>query len=106
MIKQISTIEEFNTEMDNIDNRYIILDFYTSTCNPCKLIFAQLDIIESELSDDILILKIDAEHSIDLVSMFNVMSVPTLFFYNNGELVNQAIGYIPVDMTRSKLFVN
>lgn len=106
MIKQIDTIENFNNELNNIDNRYIIVYFYTSTCNPCKMISSQLDTINAELDDDILILKINAEESSDLTSMFSIMSVPTLIYFNNGEMVNQTIGFLPIEEIKSKLFIH
>lgn len=103
MIKEITTNEELLNEINNTNNKYIIVDFYTETCQPCKMIFAQLDILENEL-DDVLILKVNGGNAIDMVTTYSVMSVPTLLYFNNGEIINRSIGYLPADLIKHKLF--
>ena len=63
-----------------------IVDFYADWCGPCKMLGPILE----EL--DFNILKINVDNHEELAQNFGVMSIPTLCYFNNGELKYKTVG--------------
>ena len=66
-----------------------LVDFSATWCGPCRMLEPNLE----ELSKDNNVLQVDIDKFQVLTESFNIMSVPTLLVFNNGELVNQSVGY-------------
>lgn len=71
-----------------INNNLILVDFYTEWCGPCKMLSEVLNNV-----DFIKILKVDADKFPNLAMKFGIMSVPTLCFFKNGNLLKREIGF-------------
>jgi thioredoxin 1 len=80
----------------------VVVDFYSSTCVPCKKL---MPIVE-ELSNEHLevqFYKVNVEEHPDLAGDYMILSVPTVLFFENGELVDQSIGLVSKDVLKNKL---
>jgi len=71
----------------------IIVDFYTTTCPPCRMLAPILEDLNSEL-DDIEIVKFDASEG-NIPNIYQITSVPTLIFFKNGEVIGHREGSAP-----------
>ena len=78
---------------DTIKEGLWLVDFSASWCGPCKMLEPNLD----ELSKEYNVLKVDIDKFRELTDSFNIMSVPTLIVFNNGEVVKQDVGYKSLD---------
>ncbi len=87
----INNIEE---ELKNIA-KPVIIDFFASWCGPCKMLSPVLEKISSKFGDSIEIIKIDIDKYSDVANKYEIMSVPTLMFFLNGELLRRETGFIP-----------
>jgi thioredoxin 1 len=94
MIKNITSAKEF---LEETQTSTVVVDFFSKTCNPCKLLAMQLDMLEEEYGDKIKVLKVDALEVEDLANDFNVVSVPTVFKLVDGEVVDMFTGARPKD---------
>ena len=65
----------------------VLVDFYAEWCGPCKMLGPDLEQLDCE---DI---KVDVDKHNELAIKNGVMSVPTVFIYENGTLVNKFIGF-------------
>ena len=84
---------EKETEFYNIINGELVLvDFYTEWCGPCKMLSPVLEEI-----DFVKVLKVDADKFPNLSMKYGIMSVPTLCFFKNNELVRREIGFKNLD---------
>ena len=59
---------------------------------PCKAIAPVLKDIDAEHSDSVLIAKLDIDEHGDIAQRYNVMSIPTLILFENGEMVKREVG--------------
>lgn len=75
----------------------MIVDFFATWCGPCKMLSPVLERVHEKYGDSLKILKVDIDKHEELTKEYEVMSVPTLFFYLNGEVVSQRSGFISED---------
>lgn len=69
----------------------VLLDFWASWCNPCKMLSPIIDEISSE-HPEIKVCKINVDEEQALASQFEIMSIPTLLVIKDGKVVNQSVG--------------
>ena len=70
----------------------VIVDFYADWCGPCKMIAPALEEIATELTGRVKIAKVNVDEEGALAQRYHVQSLPTLLYFQNGEVVNQVIG--------------
>jgi len=86
MSKEI-TITSGNFEAEVINAPVpVLLDFWAPWCNPCKMIAPFIEQIADENEGRLKVGKINVDDESDLAARHNVVSIPTLAVYKNGEL--------------------
>jgi len=70
----------------------VLVDFWATWCGPCKTIAPIIEELSKEYSSKIKIGKINVEESPSTTASCGVMSVPTLIFFKNGEVLSQYTG--------------
>ena len=90
MVKLIKTEEEFNRE---IMNDKVVVDFFANWCGPCKMLAPIVEEVSNEL-EKITFIKVDIDEIESLPRQFDIMSIPTLLVFENGELIKRHTGYI------------
>ena len=70
----------------------VVMDFWAEWCGPCKQIAPILADIATEQQGKITIAKLNVDENPDLAMRFNVMSIPTLIVFKNGEAVKRLVG--------------
>lgn len=71
----------------------VLIDFWAAWCGPCKIVSPLVAEIATE-RNDVIVGKINIDENQDLASEFGVMSIPTFLVFENGLVVNKAIGAI------------
>ena len=94
-----------DSEMDNLlaQESLIVIDFWAEWCGPCKKLSPLLDEIAAEIGDDVTIAKINVDEERELGAMFQVMSIPSVLLFKNGEKVDEFIGLQPKPAITSKI---
>lgn len=82
--------DNFEAEVLKAEGK-VLVDVFATWCGPCKLIGPVLEQLASELTDA-KICKMDIDQNQDFAMANGIMSVPTLLVYENGEIVNKAVG--------------
>lgn len=73
----------------------VLVDFWADWCGPCKMVAPVLEEIAGEHQDKITIAKLDTEKNPSVQRDYQVMSLPTMLVFVNGEPVKQIIGAKP-----------
>ena len=90
-VEKISS-KEFSVEV--LQSREpVLIDFYTDWCGPCKMLSPIIDEVAQE-NDDIKVVKVNVDESLDIALEYKVMSIPTLVVIKNGQEVARSIGVI------------
>ena len=72
--------------------KLVIVDFWAEWCGPCKAITPILDEISNEFGDKVLIGKVNVDEVKEVPVKYGIRSIPTLLFFNNGEITRQEVG--------------
>lgn len=82
---------------DNFDNTVanglVLVDFWATWCGPCKMLAPTIDAIATEYKDRVVVGKVDVDENEAIARRFGIMSIPTLFLFKDGEVVEKLVGY-------------
>ena len=70
----------------------VLVDFWAEWCGPCKMIAPVLDEIASDNEGRLRIGKINVDENLELARRFDVMSIPTLILFKDGEPQLRIVG--------------
>ncbi len=81
---------EFETA---IKSGIVLVDFAADWCGPCKMLNPILEELKVELDGKVKIVSINVDVEQELAMKFNVMSIPTLILYKEGQVLGQVVGF-------------
>jgi thioredoxin len=70
----------------------VLVDFWAEWCGPCKLVEPILEEIASEQNGQLRIVKLNIDENLEISRRFEVMSIPTLILFRDGEPQARIIG--------------
>ena len=73
----------------------VLVDFWAEWCGPCKMIAPVLEEIATEQAGKLQIAKLNIDENLDVTRRFDVMSIPTLILFKDGEPKVRLIGAKP-----------
>lgn len=83
--------------------RPTVVDFWATWCQPCKHLDGVLEEMARDYDGRISFFKVDVNESSDTASRYAVRSLPTLLFFQGGEVVDQVVGAVSRDEIAEKL---
>ena len=72
----------------------VLVDYWAEWCGPCKMISPLVEEMAEEYSNRLKVGKLDVDENQSSASKQNVMSIPTLLIFKEGEVVAQQIGAV------------
>lgn len=82
--------EDFNEE---IKDKLVLVDFYATWCGPCRMMHPIIEEVAKE--ENIKVIKVDVDKHDELARNYGIMSIPTIILFQNSNLVEKNIGFIP-----------
>lgn len=86
------TAENFDEEVLNYNGK-VLVDFWAEWCGPCMMLGPVIEEVSEEV-DDVKFCKVNCDEARDVALQFGIMTIPNLIVFENGEQINQSIGYI------------
>lgn len=94
-----ATFKEVVTESD----KPVLVDFWAEWCRPCHMMNPALEELAAEFDGKAVIAKVNVDEERGLGAMFQIMSIPALFIFKDGEKVEEFVGVQPKDTLKAKL---
>ncbi len=88
MLKEIAAAEFEELALKGV----VLVDFFSTTCGPCKMLSFVLNDVEKVLGDKVTILKVDFDKNKDLTEKYAVKGYPTLIVLKDGVEVKRMQG--------------
>jgi thioredoxin 1 len=85
------TDSTFDEEIGASDE-LVVVDFWAEWCGPCKMIAPVLEEIADEQTGKVRVAKLNVDENPDLARRYEVMSIPTLLVFKDGDLKKRLIG--------------
>lgn len=80
---------------EEIGSGITLVDFWTPWCGPCKMIAPILEELAPEVEGKANIAKLNVDENQATASEYEVMSIPTLILFKDGEPVDKVVGFQP-----------
>lgn len=87
------TDENFNEEV-LASNIPVLVDFYADWCGPCKMLAPVIETLANEQEGKVKVGKLNVDDAPETAQKYGIMSIPTLLYIKNGEVVNKTVGVV------------
>jgi thioredoxin 1 len=81
----------------------VLVDFWATWCGPCRMIAPILEEIAKEQDGKVVIGKLDVDANGNTAQKYNVMSIPTLILFKDGQPAERLVGYMSKEQLMAKL---
>lgn len=89
MVKYLNHSNFDNTIMSN---EVVLVDFFTEWCGPCKLLYPTIEAVANDFENKAVVTKINVDTYPELASAYGVRSLPALYYFKNGRVVDSEKG--------------
>ena len=72
----------------------VLVDFWAPWCGPCRIVAPHLEELNNE-RDDLRVVKLNVDDNPQTAATYNVMSIPTILLFKNGQVAHQIVGAMP-----------
>ena len=86
---KIINSNEFN---ETIETGITLVDFFAEWCGPCKMMGPVLEELSNQYAD-VEFVKVNIDDNMDLAERFQIMSIPTVYIFKDGQVIGKNTGY-------------
>lgn len=97
------TDAEFDATVKKYPN--LVIDCWAPWCGPCRMLGPVVEELAKELQGKMTFAKLNVDENPQTSMKHQIMSIPTLLVFKNGQLVNRLVGALPKEMLKQQLGV-
>jgi thioredoxin 1 len=73
----------------------VLVDFWAPWCGPCRMVAPVVEELAEERGEQLKVVKLNIDENQNTAMQFNVLSIPTLMLFRNGEVAKTVVGAMP-----------
>ncbi len=103
MAGNVTEVTDANFQAEVIENAQpVLVDFWAPWCGPCRMVAPVLEELASE-RDDVRVVKLNVDENQQTAAQYQVLSIPTLILFKNGQEAKKVIGAYPKKKLEAEL---
>ncbi len=98
------TITDANFDVEVVQSPIpVLVDCWAPWCGPCRMVSPIVDEIARDLAGSLKVGKLNVDENPLVASRFQIMSIPTLLIFKNGQVVDQIVGALPKNQIMARI---
>jgi thioredoxin 1 len=73
----------------------VMVDFWAVWCGPCQMVAPIIEELATEYAGKVKVMKLNTDENPEVAGRYQVMSIPTILFFKNGQPVEKLVGARP-----------
>lgn len=88
-------ITDANFDSNVKKNKILVIDCWAPWCGPCRMLAPTIEALAKDFKGKIVFGKLNTDDNVQISTKYGIMSIPTLLYFKNGDLVERTVGAMP-----------
>ena len=97
------TITNQNLEQVLKSSSVVVVDFWATWCGPCRMLAPPVEEVSELMEGKAVVAKCNVDEVREVALKYRIMSIPTLIYFKNGEVVDKTVGVVSKEDIVSKI---
>ena len=97
------TITNQNLEQVLKSSSVVVVDFWATWCRPCRMLAPTVEEVSELMEGKAVVAKCNVDEVREVAMKYRIMSIPTLIYFKNGEVVDKTVGVVSKEDIVSKI---
>ena len=84
-------------------SRLVMVDFWAVWCGPCQMVAPIVDELAREYQGKLKVMKLNTDDAPEVAGQYQIMSIPTIVFFKDGQVVDKIVGARPKQQFKEKI---
>jgi thioredoxin 1 len=81
----------------------VLVDFWAEWCGPCRMVAPSIEQLAKEFAGRAIVGKLNVDHNPATARRYQIMSIPALYIFKNGQVIDRIVGAQPLPVLRQRL---